>query len=369
MTPAGHTARAPLPRCRLRPIRRDEEDARLIFAWRNDPMTRAHSFRGEEKSWSDFWPDYLANYFDAGVPAAQIVMEGEAPVGFVGFERARLAPENAGAVEISINIAPDHRHRGLGRRSLAEAAALLRTAGWREVHALVKPDNAASLRLFAAAGYADRGPARVAVEGVEFPVEVRRFVLPLRAGGRCARAGLSPTTRAAAGAVSLAPYLPEHVTEEVVRWLNDPDVVRYTEARYVAHTAESQRAYVAAANGDPSARLWRIMVAGEGHVGTLRLSSIDRRHGHARVALIVGRKDLWGQGIAQRAIAAACGAAIGELGLRKLLAGIYASNTASLRAFAKAGFVEEARLARQYRDGDELVDGVIMSRFADRAES
>jgi len=166
------------------------------------------------------------------------------------------------------------------------------------------------------------------------------------------------------GAVRLAPYFPEHVTATSVAWLNDPDVVRFTEARFDSHTLDSQRAYVAAAARSPAARLWRIMVEGEGHVGTIRLSSIDRRHRHARVALIIGRKDLWGQGIAQRAIAAACTVAFDELGLRKLLAGIYANNAPSLRAFVKAGFVEEARLARQYFDGEDWVDGVIMSRFA-----
>ena len=89
--------------------------------------------------------------------------------------------------------------------------------------------------------------------------------------------------------VRLAPFLPEHVGQAYVGWLNDADVVRYTEARFVSHTLETARAYVADNLASDSAYLWRILGAEDVHVGNLRLGNIDRQHRRATIALIIGR--------------------------------------------------------------------------------
>lgn len=161
-------------------------------------------------------------------------------------------------------------------------------------------------------------------------------------------------------AVSILPFEPEDVTETYVSWLNDPEVMDQTEANTGTHTLVSTREYIAVANGDPNARIFRIMAAGEGHVGNIRISEIAWRHQRADIALILGRKDLWGRGIAPQAICRAVDVSFGELGLHKLTAGMYHTNAGSIRAFVKAGFREEARLPEHYIHNGSYVDRVAL---------
>ncbi len=173
----------------------------------------------------------------------------------------------------------------------------------------------------------------------------------------------SPSVYGDALAVSLAPLTPADVTPAYLSWLADEVVTRYTEARFGTHTPESARAYVEKVNASKTDRIWRIVHDGR-HVGNIKLSGIDTQHRRASVAILIGDRTCWGRSVGPQAIEFAAAHAFGELGLHKLTAGIYAENTASIRAFEKAGFHIEATL-REHRvlDG-RLVDQVLMARFA-----
>jgi RimJ/RimL family protein N-acetyltransferase len=68
--------------------------------------------------------------------------------------------------------------------------------------------------------------------------------------------------------------------------------------------------------------------------------------------------------VARRAIAAAAGLGFGEFALRKIGAGIYASNRGSLRAFERAGFAVEAVLRAQRLLDGRPEDEIRMAKFA-----
>ena len=167
---------------------------------------------------------------------------------------------------------------------------------------------------------------------------------------------------AASPAVELLPFSPADVSDAYVGWLNDPEVMRFTEARHASHTRESAAAYVAACEASDTVRLWRIAADGA-HVGNLRLSGIDRHNRRASIALIIGDRRQWGRGIGPAAINRAADIGFGELDLNKLSAGIYANNPASVRAFEKAGFRAEARLADHYMFEGGFIDVILMARF------
>lgn len=56
---------------------------------------------------------------------------------------------------IALLVNPDYRNQGYGKAILRAAAALF--DGCTEIHAYIAPDNAASLKCFAACGYTDCG--------------------------------------------------------------------------------------------------------------------------------------------------------------------------------------------------------------------
>ena len=56
----------------------------------------------------------------------------------------------------------------------------------------------------------------------------------------------------------LEPFAERHLTPVYVSWLNDPDVTRYSEQRFRAHTIESCRDYVSAFENSANS-LWAII--------------------------------------------------------------------------------------------------------------
>ncbi|MEW5772906.1 MAG: GNAT family protein [Thermodesulfobacteriota bacterium] len=168
--------------------------------------------------------------------------------------------------------------------------------------------------------------------------------------------------------LELWPLSPEDVTATYVRWLNDPETVRFTEARHATHTLEGVRAYVAscAARGDDHL-LGIFELAGGRHVGNIKIGPVNPHHQCASVGLIIGEKARWGRGYATEAIALAARYAFIVLGLHKLTAGVVEGNEASLRAFEKNGFhVEGVRRRQNYCEGrwrDEFMLGLLAEEW------
>ena len=139
---------------RVRPATTD--DARILFDWCNDPLVRGMSFNSKEIQWSEHlaWLDKTLG--SAGVQL--LIAEADdggcwAPAGQVRFDAD-------GAV--SISLAAAQRGKELALPVLLSAIRRHRLH-WPDtpLTAYIKPDNAASLALFAAGGFRDAGPAEV----------------------------------------------------------------------------------------------------------------------------------------------------------------------------------------------------------------
>jgi RimJ/RimL family protein N-acetyltransferase len=94
-------------------------------------------------------------------------------------------------------------------------------------------------------------------------------------------------------------------------------------------------------------------------VGVLTLD-LDWRNRSGNVSLSVGPEHQ-GKGYGTDAIKVTVTESFGMLGLERLSATIFAFNTASLKAFSKAGFTEEGRKRKSYLWRGELQDQVLMS--------
>lgn len=164
--------------------------------------------------------------------------------------------------------------------------------------------------------------------------------------------------------LALASFMPADVTNSYVDWLRDTQVTAFTEVNGEGVSLDGCVKYVTDNLNDPRAVLWRILTRSHGHVGNMRMS-LDPRHCRGELALIVGRTDLHGQGIGRGAIALALGYAFGTLGLNKVTCGLYASNIASHRAFAAAGFFEEGRFARHVLVNGEFEDTLRLAIFSE----
>ncbi|MBT5497450.1 MAG: GNAT family N-acetyltransferase [Alphaproteobacteria bacterium] len=147
------------------------------------------------------------------------------------------------------------------------------------------------------------------------------------------------------------------------RWMNDSDIVRYTESRYTTHSIDGIHDYIAAMRRDPDSLLLAMETKNDRrHIGNIKIGPVDWYHRSGDIGLLIGEADCWGQGYASEAIAALAGYAFAALGLEKLTAGVYEPNTGCIRAFERAGFIREGVRRNQYRFENGRVDVVLLGR-------
>lgn len=164
--------------------------------------------------------------------------------------------------------------------------------------------------------------------------------------------------------VRLEPFAERHLTERYVSWLADPEVVRYSENRFRAHTLESCRAYVESFRGTPN--LLYALVAKDpslGHFGNLNVY-VDERHQTADVGILVGERGAWGKGYGGEAWAAMLRHLVEQRRIRKVTGGCAADNLAMVRIMQRCGMIEDGRRARHYLYDGKEVDVVYFAVFS-----
>jgi RimJ/RimL family protein N-acetyltransferase len=159
--------------------------------------------------------------------------------------------------------------------------------------------------------------------------------------------------------ISLREIEPSDVSPVYLQWMNDPEVSRYLESRFVTHTLDTLMEFVDRIIKSETEWLFAICDNRKAnHLGNIKLGPVNLRHGVAEVGLLVGEKKCHCKGIGTEAIRLISAFAFKVLGIRKLTAGMYEANIGSCRAFEKCGFRLEGVLRGQY-----LVDGVAHDGF------
>lgn len=165
---------------------------------------------------------------------------------------------------------------------------------------------------------------------------------------------------------NLAPFMDHHLSEKYVRWLNDPEVVRYSEQRHRKHDLESCSRYVQACR-EGNILLWAIETKEAQHVGNIS-ATIDQANRVAELAILLGERTLWNCGMGYDAWSTAMNFLLTEFHMRKVTAGTMSENTSMLALMSKSGMVREARLVGHFLLDRHSVDMIIASRFAADAD-
>jgi sialic acid synthase SpsE/RimJ/RimL family protein N-acetyltransferase len=135
--------------------RRVEDHARLVMAWRNDADSLAMFYHRERKAWDSFWPEFCSNYFNEPMLPPLFVRANGERVAFLRYQRCPH-PERAQGrtVDVSINVAPEARGRGIGKAALQLGSEFLQqAAGIDCVIAEIRLENERSRRAFVAANF------------------------------------------------------------------------------------------------------------------------------------------------------------------------------------------------------------------------
>jgi [ribosomal protein S5]-alanine N-acetyltransferase len=155
------------------------------------------------------------------------------------------------------------------------------------------------------------------------------------------------------------------VSGEYVSWLNDREVVRFSNQRFRSHTADSAREYIASFAGTSNSFLAIRLAESDRMIGSMTVYAADQ-HGTADMGILIGDRTCWGQGYGLEAWSALMAELFVSRALRKVTGGAVRPNVGMLHIMERSGMHLEAVRSRQ-----EIVDGaeedvLYFARFIDR---
>ena len=160
----------------------------------------------------------------------------------------------------------------------------------------------------------------------------------------------------------LEPFSETYLTDDYVLWLNDPDIVKYSENRHRHHTLESCRAYFESFIDSPNC-FWAITIADSGrHIGNIN-AYVNLPNSIADLGIMIGDKSSQGKGYASEAWCAVIDFMFRKRGIRKITAGTMSENTAMLKIMRNSGMSDDGIRKNHYLLDGREVDIVYMAVF------
>ena len=133
-------------------------------------------------------------------------------------------------------------------------------------------------------------------------------------------------------------------TSLYLNWLSDSEINAYLEVRFSPPSSELElMKYINDCNNSTNTILFGIFIDNIGHIGNIKLGSIDWNHKIGEIGFLIGNKEHWGKGIAARSIKLICEYAFKNLSLFKITAGYYEENIASKISLINSGFFFEGK--------------------------
>lgn len=151
--------------------------------------------------------------------------------------------------------------------------------------------------------------------------------------------------------ILLRPFLQSDITPDYISWLNDPEVVRYSNQRFIKHTEESCRAFWGSFQDTSNLFLSVRRKSDSLPIGTMT-AYFSQHHGTVDMGILIGQKSVWGMGYGQDAWETLLWW-LNSRGIRKVTAGTLSCNKPMKRIIEKSGMCFEG-LRRQ----QEIVGGV-----------
>lgn len=154
--------------------------------------------------------------------------------------------------------------------------------------------------------------------------------------------------------VILRKFIESDIDGVYLSWLNDPDVVRFSNQRFAEHDRESCIRYLASFDSTDNLFISVRNLADDHPVGTMT-AYVSKPHGTVDVGIMIGDKSVWGSGYGQDAWDTLTKWLLGREGIRKLTAGTLACNAGMIKLMERSGMQHEAtRKAQAIVDGDAM---------------
>ena len=165
------------------------------------------------------------------------------------------------------------------------------------------------------------------------------------------------------GSLFISRFRDELLTERYVGWLNDPEVVRYSEQRHRSHTLESCASYLEWMRASDGLFLSIEVLDGVPcHIGNISVA-IDAPNRAADLSIMIGDKRVWGRGYASLAWSAVINYLLYDVGMRRVTAATMEVNEPMIRLIIRSGMQIDSVRPRHFLWEDQEIGFVAASRF------
>lgn len=151
--------------------------------------------------------------------------------------------------------------------------------------------------------------------------------------------------------VLLKPFSTSDINDDYVGWLNDPNVVRFSNQRFLKHDMESCLRYQASFEGTDNLFMIVRRLLDDRPIGTVT-AYVARHHGTVDMGIMIGDRSVWGMGYGQDAWGTLMNWFLGREDIRKLTAGTLACNFGMIKLMERSGMSLET-----VRKAQEIVEG------------
>lgn len=151
------------------------------------------------------------------------------------------------------------------------------------------------------------------------------------------------------------------------KWANDPDITGMLSDIFLyPQTEQATESYLRTmVQGDTDSKGYVIALKDSlDYIGQIDLHQLDWKNRSAILGIVIGRKDLLGQGFGREAIGLLTEFVFDSLNLNRLELDVYAFNERAYRCYLACGFKEEGRMRQKLFRKGKYWDVIKMSILA-----
>jgi ribosomal-protein-alanine N-acetyltransferase len=149
----------------------------------------------------------------------------------------------------------------------------------------------------------------------------------------------------------IRPFNATDINQTYLSWLNDKEVMRFSNQRFTAHCHKTSMTYLESFSGTSNSFFLLEDAIRRNPIGTATVYR-TLQHGTADIGLLLGDRSYWGKGYGKEAWMSILNFLSCEMSVRKVTGGALRANHAMIRIMRQSGMVHDGT-----RIGHEIIDG------------
>ncbi len=154
--------------------------------------------------------------------------------------------------------------------------------------------------------------------------------------------------------VYLRPLEEGDLTDDYLKWLNDPEVTSHMSAGLFPQTKASLKSYFDSAMAEQAARGGAYFAivdkTNDKHIGNTQIYKIDWRNRRCEFGILIGERAYWWKGICKEVLLLLVEYVFTKLNLRKICINAIKENVSAIKSYMNVGFKQEGEQREMWFD-------------------